>query len=176
MVLTEKPDISNMTVRELVALGRSPYTGFWGTYSTDDLEIVDRAIAMTGIEELSGRMTDTLSDGERQKTMIAKAIAQQTPIIILDEPTAFLDFPSKVDTMRLLHRVSRETGKTIFMSTHDLELALQISDTVWLMERGRGIVSGTPEDLSIDGSLSEFLPGGASLSIPIRGCFVPTRR
>ena len=159
VVLTEKPDISNMTVRELVALGRSPYTGFWGTYSTDDLEIVDRAIAMTGIEELSGRMTDTLSDGERQKTMIAKAIAQQTPIIILDEPTAFLDFPSKVDTMRLLHRVSRETGKTIFMSTHDLELALQISDTVWLMERGRGIVSGTPEDLSIDGSLSEFFAG-----------------
>ncbi|MBO5186504.1 MAG: ABC transporter ATP-binding protein [Prevotella sp.] len=159
VVLTEKPEISNMTVRELVALGRSPYTGFWGSYTAADLEIVDKAMAMTGIEELSGRMTDTLSDGERQKTMIAKAIAQQTPVIILDEPTAFLDFPSKVETMRLLHRVSRDTGKTIFLSTHDLELALQMSDTVWLMEKGKEMTVGTPEDLSLDGRLAGFFAG-----------------
>ncbi|MBQ3313964.1 MAG: ABC transporter ATP-binding protein, partial [Prevotella sp.] len=97
VVLTEKPDVRNMTVRELVSLGRSPYTGFWGTYSKDDLQVVDEAIAMVGREPLKKRMVHTLSDGERQKVMIAKALAQQTPVIYLDEPTAFLDYPSKVE-------------------------------------------------------------------------------
>lgn len=156
VVLTEKPDVQNMTVRELVSLGRSPYTGFWGTCSTRDYEIVDEAIAMTGITELTHRMVSTLSDGERQKVMIAKALAQQTPVIYLDEPTAFLDFPSKVETMQLLHRICHETGKTIFLSTHDMELALQTADTIWLMDRGKGITTGTPEDLSLDGSLASF--------------------
>lgn len=101
-------------------------------------------------------MIHTLSDGERQKVMIAKALAQQTPIIFLDEPTAFLDFPSKVEIMQLLHRLTRETDKTIFLSTHDLELALQIADKIWLMDRQHGITIGTPEDLALDGHLSNF--------------------
>ena len=96
VVLTEKLDIRNMTVRELVSLGRSPYTDFWGNYSKDDLQIVDESIRLVGIEDLSRRPIQTLSDGERQKVMIAKALAQQTPVIYLDEPTAFLDYPSKV--------------------------------------------------------------------------------
>lgn len=156
IVLTEKPDVMNMTVTELVCLGRSPYTGFWGTYSKHDREVVDEAIEMVGIEQLSQRMVHTLSDGERQKVMIAKALAQQTPIIYLDEPTAFLDFPSKVEMMQLLHNISRNTQKTIFLSTHDLELALQIADTIWIMDRGNGITTGTPEDLSLDGSMAKF--------------------
>ena len=94
VVLTEKPDIRNMTVRELVSLGRSPYTDFWGNYSKEDLQIVDESIHQVGIENLSRRPIQTLSDGERQKVMIAKALAQQTPVIYLDEPTAFLDYPS----------------------------------------------------------------------------------
>ena len=133
VVLTEKPDVRNMTVRELVSLGRSPYTGFWGTYSKDDLRVVDESIALVGIEALSQRMVHTLSDGERQKVMIAKALAQQTPVIFLDEPTAFLDYPSKVEMLQLLRRISREAEKTIFLSTHDVELALQLADTLWLM-------------------------------------------
>lgn len=156
VVLTEKPDVQNMTVRELVCLGRSPYTGFWGKCSAADLAIVDEAIAMTGIGDLSGRTVSTLSDGERQKAMIAKALAQQTPVIYLDEPTAFLDFPSKVETMQLLRRISHGTGKTVLMSTHDMELALQTADTLWLMGRRRDIVTGTPEDLALDGSLASF--------------------
>ncbi|KAA6312706.1 iron complex transport system ATP-binding protein, partial [termite gut metagenome] len=95
-------------------------------------------------------------DGERQKVMIAKALAQETPVMLLDEPTAFLDFPSKVELMQLLHRLSRQTDKTIFLSTHDLELALQIADKIWLMDTQAGMRTGTPEDLALDGSLSRF--------------------
>ena len=138
VVLTDKCEIRNMLVRELVGMGRSPYTGFWG------------------IEELASRMVHTLSDGERQKVMIAKALAQETPVIYLDEPTAFLDFPSKVEIMQLLHHLTRKTNKTIFMSTHDLELALQISDKIWLMDKANGISTGTPEDLALSGHLSNF--------------------
>ena len=156
VVLTEKCDLRNMTVEEMVALGRSPYTGFWGVLKKGDKEIVSRAIAGVGIEVLTGRMMHTLSDGEKQKVMIAKALAQETPVIFLDEPTAFLDFPSKVEMMQLLHRLSRDTGKTIFMSTHDLELALQIADKVWMMDKENGVTIGTPEDLSLNGTLSNF--------------------
>ena len=156
VVLTEKTDLRNMTVEDLIGLGRSPYTGFWGTLHKQDREIVDRAIEMVGIEPLQGRMIHTLSDGERQKVMIAKALAQETPVIFLDEPTAFLDFPSKVEIMQLLHNLSRTTGKTIFLSTHDLELALQISDTIWLLDREKGVMIGTPEQLATDGSLNSF--------------------
>ena len=156
VVLTEKCEVRNMTVTELVGLGRTPYTGFWGTLDEDDKRIVERSISLVKIEKLADRMVHTLSDGERQKVMIAKALAQETPIIFLDEPTAFLDFPSKVEMMQLLHRLSRQTNKTIFLSTHDLELALQIADKIWLMDKMNGVIIGTPEDLSLNGSLSTF--------------------
>lgn len=156
VVLTEKFDIKNMTSYELIGLGRSPYTGFWGRLSPDDKKSIEESIALVKIENLAQRMVDTLSDGERQKVMIAKALAQDTPIILLDEPTAFLDFPSKVEIMQLLHRLSRKTNKTIFLSTHDLELALQIADKIWLMDTEHGIQIGTPEDLSLNGNLSNF--------------------
>lgn len=157
VVLTEKPDVRNMTVRELVSLGRSPYTGFWGNYSKEDLLIVDESICLVGIEPLSRRPIHTLSDGERQKVMIAKALAQQTPVIYLDEPTAFLDYPSKVEVLQLLRRISREAGKTIFLSTHDVELALQLADTIWLMTRDDGVTIGTPQQLAQQGALARFI-------------------
>ena len=157
VVLTEKPDVRNMTVRELVSLGRSPYTGFWGTYSKEDLQIVDEAISLVGIDLLSRRMVHTLSDGERQKVMIAKALAQQTPVIYLDEPTAFLDYPSKVEVLQLLRSISRDAGKTIFLSTHDVELALQLADVVWLMTRGEQMAIGSPKTLAKQGDLGRFI-------------------
>ena len=157
VVLTEKPDIRNMTSRELVALGRSPYTGFWGTLRDDDWQVVDDAISIVGIQALSDRMIHTLSDGERQKVMIAKALAQQTPVIYLDEPTAFLDFPSKVEMMQLLRRLAREEQKTIFLSTHDFELALQVSDTLWMMAKGGQLSIGTPQELAADGALARYV-------------------
>ena len=163
VVLTERPDVHNLSVADLVSLGRNPYTGFWGTPHEADREAVARAAALVGIEGLMGRMSDTLSDGERQKVMIAKALAQETPVILLDEPTAFLDFPSKVETMQLLRRLSRETGKAIFLSTHDLDLALQLADKVWLLDKSQGLAVGTPEDLSLDRTLARFFvrPGVA---------------
>ena len=157
VVLTEKPDVRNMTVRELVSLGRSPYTGFWGRYSKDDLRVVDESIAQVGIEALSLRMVHTLSDGERQKVMIAKALAQQTPVIFLDEPTAFLDYPSKVEMLQLLRRISREAEKTIFLSTHDVELALQLADTIWLMSCDTEMAIGSPRQLAREGVLGRFI-------------------
>jgi iron complex transport system ATP-binding protein len=121
------------------------------------LQIVDEAIAMVGIEALSKRMVHTLSDGERQKVMIAKALAQQTPVIYLDEPTAFLDYPSKVEVLQLLSRISREAGKVIFLSTHDVELALQLADTIWLMTSREAMAIGSPQMLAEQGALSRFI-------------------
>ncbi|MDY6129791.1 MAG: ABC transporter ATP-binding protein [Prevotella sp.] len=157
VVLTMRPEIQNMTVFELISLGRSPYTGFWGRLNEDDKAIVKESLRWVGIEHLRNRMVQNLSDGERQKMMIAKALAQQTPVIYLDEPTAFLDYPSKVDMLQLLHRLSRETQKTIFLSTHDIELALQIADTLWLMQPGKTISIGSPRELADNGSLGHFL-------------------
>lgn len=156
VVLTERINLNNMSVEELVGMGRSPYTGFWGRMNNNDRRIVDDAISLVGIENLRGRMIQTLSDGERQKVMIAKALAQETPVIFLDEPTAFLDYPSKVEIMQLLQRLAREKNKTIFLSTHDLELALQIADKVWLMDKIHGVTIGTPEDLSLSGAMSRY--------------------
>lgn len=160
IVLTEKPDVGEMTAMELVEMGRAPYTGFWGRLSAADHDICAEAVRLIGIESLCSRMVRTLSDGERQKVMIAKALAQQTPIIYLDEPTAFLDYPSKVETLLLLRRICREHGKTVFLSTHDLELALQVADTIWLMDREEGLKTGSPHQLAQNGVLSRLIERG----------------
>lgn len=161
VVLTERPNIKGMRVREMIALGRSPYTDFWGRLEPEDEAAVNEAIQQVGIQDLQHRMVHTLSDGERQKVMIAKALAQQTPIIFLDEPTAFLDFPSKAETMLLLRRLAHEMQKTIFLSTHDVELALQTADRLWLMQRegDEQLVIGTPQALADAGALQHFFSG-----------------
>lgn len=171
IVLTEKPDVRNMTVFEMVGLGRSPYTGFWGNLSIEDEQIVCKAITQVGIESLAQRMIQTLSDGERQKVMIAKALAQETPLIFLDEPTAFLDYPSKIEVMHLLLKLCKEADKTVFLSTHDLELALQVSDKICLMHEQKGIMVGAPEDLSINGSLGSFFEKGEMVFDEITGLY-----
>lgn len=156
VVLTERPPIENLKVEELVGLGRSPYTGFFGRLNDEDREIVLRSMEMAGISDLRGRNAATLSDGERQKTMIAKALAQQTEVIFLDEPTAFLDYPSKVETMLLLRKLCEEEGKCIFLSTHDLEIVLQLSDRLWLMSKREGLTTGTTQELSANGSVGRY--------------------
>jgi len=156
VVLTERPVISDLNVTELIGLGRSPHTGFWGRLNTIDDTVVKNVISQIKIEELAGRQVSTLSDGEWQKVMIAKTLAQETPIICLDEPTAFLDFPSKVDIMHLLLNLTRSAGKTVFLTTHDIELALQIADTLWLMDKKTGITVGTPDELRLNGSIEKF--------------------
>ena len=128
VVLTDRPLTSSLTAAEMVGMGRAPYTGFWGRLSDDDRRLVSEAMQTVGIAPLATRRMGQLSDGELQKVMIAKALAQHTPVIVLDEPTAFLDYPSKVAVMKTLARLAHDEGKTILMSTHDLELAAQLGD------------------------------------------------
>lgn len=128
VVLTERPDARLLTVRQVVAMGRLPYTGFFGQLTTADETVVDKALQVTELAHFANRQFDALSDGERQKVMIAKALAQQTPIIILDEPTAYLDYPSKVRTMVMLRRLANQLAKIVLLSTHDLELAFKHAD------------------------------------------------
>ncbi len=156
VVPTERTSVQHMTVRNMVGMGRTPYTGFWGGLNDEDRRVVEDAMQKTGIAHLQHRYINTLSDGERQKVMIAKAVAQETPIILLDEPTAFLDYPSKVEMMRMLLRLAHGMQKTIFLSTHDVEMALQLSDRVWLMEEGH-ITAGTPRQLAQDGYIAHFV-------------------
>ncbi len=155
VVLTERIDVQGLCAEEVVEMGRSPYTNFFGRLQPEDLQIVNNAIEAISIDALRHRKMSTLSDGERQKVMIAKALAQETPIILMDEPTAFLDFPSKVDTMLLLRRLCHDMGKTILLSTHDLEMALQTADLLWLMTKDNGLQQGTPQQLSTDGALAQ---------------------
>lgn len=171
VVLTERINLANMTVYELAAMGRSPYTGFWGQLGSADKAIVDEALSLVKIEALRDRTINTLSDGERQKVMIAKALAQETPVIFLDEPTAFLDYPSKVEIMRLLQHLSRIKQTTVFLSTHDLELALQIADKIWLIDKQYGVSTGTPEDLSSEGLLGKYFEREGIAFDPDSGLF-----
>lgn len=146
VVLTAQTAVRNLSVEEVVALGRSPYTDFWGGLSAGDREVVARALHLVGIGELRHRRVQTLSDGERQKMMIAKALAQQTPVIMLDEPTAFLDFRSKVDVLRLLRGLAHDTGRIVLLSTHDLEQAIPLSDKLWVIRDDNTLVVTSVEE------------------------------
>jgi iron complex transport system ATP-binding protein len=152
MVLTDRIRTGNLNVYSLVALGRYPYTGWLGALSAADKRIVTWAIEATKIEAFLHRKMDQLSDGENQKVMLARALAQDTPLIILDEPTAHLDLPNRIELMRLLHQLARQTDKAILLSTHELDLALQAGDQVWLLHADGKMKQGVPEDLVLDGS------------------------
>lgn len=156
VVLTEKIDLGSFSVFSMVALGRSPYTGFLGKISANDAQIINQAIEDAGIQHLRNRNFNELSDGEKQKVMIAKSMAQQTSLILLDEPTAFLDFTGKAETMLLLRDAAWNQRKTILLSTHDLNLALSFADRIWLMANNKPICTGTPEDLILQGFFADF--------------------
>jgi iron complex transport system ATP-binding protein len=151
LVLTDRVRGNNITVYALVALGRYPYSGWLGGLTEADKTVVEWAIGETGIGGLRGHKVHTLSDGESQKVMLARALAQDTPILMLDEPTAHLDLPSRIRLMRLLHRLARQTRKGILLSTHELDLALQIADEVWLLQTDGSFHKGAPEDLVLNG-------------------------
>jgi iron complex transport system ATP-binding protein len=154
IVLTDRLDVGNLTVRELVRLGRYPHTGWLGGLKAHDEAQVQAALAATGTEAFAARPVGELSDGERQKVLLARALAQDTPVVLLDEPTAHLDLPNRVALMRLLHSLARQTGKAILLSTHELDLALQAADRVWLLPAGGALHAGTPEDLVLSGAFA----------------------
>lgn len=156
IVTTETTRVQGMTVYDLVAMGRSPHTGFWGTLNAHDKTMIEQSIAMVGMQDYAERELATLSDGEQQKCMIAKAMAQETPVIILDEPTSFLDYPSRVKTISLLSDLAHSQNKTIILSTHDLEQAVKFSDRLWLLDKEKGLTIGTPQDLVQANKLNEY--------------------
>jgi len=155
IVLTRQPSDVAITTQELVALGRHPYTNYFGTLSAQDRHYVADAMEKTHISHLARRPIAQLSDGERQRALIAKALAQQTPVIILDEPTAFLDYPGRIDTMTLLRDLAHGEGKTILLATHDWELALRHADTLWLLAE-QGLTTDRPSEHSLE-SLTRLL-------------------
>lgn len=157
IVLTEN-NLLSLSVAELVALGRSPYTNFLGYLTAADKAVVAAAMERMGVRHLATRPVATLSDGERQKCMIAKAIAQGTPLMLLDEPTAFLDFRSKVQLFRTLRDLAREAGKAVLVSTHDIEMALRFAHRLWLID-GTTLYDGSVAELAGKGLLQRFIDG-----------------
>jgi len=154
IVLTERIEAGHLTVRELVSLGRHPHTGWLGGLSAHDHAQVQAALAATGTAQFAPRPVGELSDGERQKVLLARALAQDTPLIVLDEPTAHLDLPNRVALLRLLHELARTLDKAILLSTHELDLALQAADRVWLLPATGELLAGPPEDLVLSGAFA----------------------
>src|SRR5690554_3162191 len=155
VVLTEQNSVASFNVRELISNGRDPYTGWLGSLSESDNEIVIRSMEQTYLEGFSERNIHELSDGERQRVFIARALAQDTPLILLDEPTSHLDLPNRINILLLLQKLARDTGKTILISTHELETAMQVADKLWLMENKGGVSVGIPEDMVLNGSFDK---------------------
>lgn len=145
IVLTQMPDLQNTTVKEMVAYGRLAGTDWLGHLHETDFAAAEEALQLVGIKPLSERLFCTLSDGERQKTMIARAIAQESPLLLLDEPSAFLDYPSRRELMSLLQQLAHKQGKTILLSTHDVELASESADLLWII-RDRHLYTKNPRD------------------------------
>lgn len=146
VVNTDKVEAEALTVEEVVGMGRYPHTGFWGRQGEDDRRIVERAMMAVGIEAMKGRDVGGLSDGERQKMMIARALAQDTPVVLLDEPTAFLDVASRVEVLALLKRLAKGEGKGVLLSSHDVASAIDLSDRLWLMPGDGTLRCGAPEE------------------------------
>ena len=158
VVLTDKTFTGGLSVYELVALGRQPHTGFFGRLQKEDKRIVQEAMEQVGIAHKARNYTAELSDGERQKVMIAKALVQECPLILLDEPTAFLDVVSRIEIMHLLHQLAIEQNKAILLSTHDIEQALVLSDKLWLLTKGEGLQCGVTEDIILNHRMDSLFP------------------
>ncbi len=154
LVLTDKISVGNLQVHELVALGRYPFTNWTGHLTEQDYEMVDKIIQLIGIGYLAKQTVHTLSDGQLQKVMIARALVQDGDLLILDEPTAHLDIMNKVSVMKMLRQIAHETQKTILLASHEIELTLQVADKLWLLDCSRPFTQGVPEDLILKGALS----------------------
>ncbi len=161
-VATDKVRIANLTASDVVALGRAPYTNWMGSMQAHDREIVAQALALVGMSDFADKTMDSISDGECQRIMIARALAQQTPLVLLDEPTAFLDLPNRYALAMLLRRLAHEERKCILFSTHDLDIALQLCDSVILIDTPH--LHHMPSAELLQSGLIERLFAGESIS------------
>lgn len=147
IVNTQRVDVDGLTAMDVAAMGRYPHTGFFGRLSDEDLSLTRAALRRVGMEGMAGRQMRTLSDGERQKVMVARALAQDTAVMVLDEPTAFLDVASRVELNALLGDLARQSGKAVVMTTHDVGQALEQSDRIWLLAGDGRLTDATPAGL-----------------------------
>ena len=175
VVLTDRADVGLLTGYALVALGRHPYTDWTGNLSRADEKVIRWAVEAVGAEDIAPRYVNELSDGERQKLMIARALAQDPAVMILDEPTAFLDLPRRVEVMQLLRNLARETDRAILLSTHDLDLALRNADRIWLMPKNADLLVGAPEDLVLNGAFERAFASEGVQFDKRTGSFRPIR-
>ena len=155
IVLTDRSITANLSVHELIVLGRHPYTNWTGNLNKEDQLKIDEAISLTKIEAIADKKLHTLSDGQLQKAMIARALAQDSDIMILDEPTAHLDLNNRLEVMNLLLSLAHSTNKAILIATHELDLAVQTADRLWLAAFGKPIQLGTPEDMVLNGAVEK---------------------
>lgn len=181
LVTTEKVAVPHLRVHELVAMGRAPYTNWVGRLSAADEAAIARALELTGMSAYASRPTDSLSDGESQRVMIARALAQDTPLVLLDEPTSYLDLPNRYDLCLLLKRLATESGKLIVFSTHELDIALSVCHTVMLIDNPHVHCLPTPEMVSaghierlfhspsVSFGISEWEPGSYAVRVKGRG-------
>jgi iron complex transport system ATP-binding protein len=167
-VSTEPVRVGNMTVSDLVGLGRYLYSGVWGKLSDEDLEMIDHCLILTGMKDFANRQLESLSDGERQRAMIARALAQDTPVMVLDEPTAFLDVKNKYEIIHLLRELAREQHKSVIFSTHDFSISLGMADKIWLIDNEK-LVEGAPEDLALNDRFQTLFSGSAIAFHPETG-------
>ncbi|HEX3703610.1 MAG TPA: ABC transporter ATP-binding protein [Vicinamibacterales bacterium] len=159
VVLTDRVVVDAWTVRRVVELGRYAHSGWFGGMAHRDREVVEWAIDAVGVRHLADRDFSRLSDGERQRVMVARALAQEPAVLVLDEPTAFLDVPSRVEMIGLLRQLTRSTELAVVVSTHDLELALRTADAVWLVMPGGEVATGAPEDVMLAGGIAQAFEG-----------------
>lgn len=157
VVLTEQPASKNLSVFELVSLGRQPYTNWIGNLSTNDYSIIENALNLTNIQHLKNKKCFELSDGQLQKVMIARALAQDTNLIILDEPTTHLDMYHKAYILKLLKKLVKNTNKTILFSSHEIDLAIQLCDKILAMTNSN-VILGSPNDLISKGVFNQLFP------------------
>jgi len=159
VVLTEPFLPGSMTVGQLVAMGRIPHTNWTGKLEENDRKVVESSLSATKIDYLRDERLSEISDGQRQKALIARALAQDGKVMVLDEPTAHLDLVNRYEIMHLLREISKTQRKSILVVTHDLEIALETADRFWLLNCGTPLISGLPEDLVISGQINHLLPG-----------------
>ena len=173
LVTTERGQAGALTVRQLTALGRQPHTGFFGRLSAHDRDVVEEAMHATGIAHKSDSFVADLSDGERQKAMMARALAQETPLLLLDEPFSFLDVASRIEILALLKRMAHSEGRTVLYSTHDVAQSLRMADRILMFTPRRELILSSPAQMRADGSIARLFENTDIVFSPSQNDFIP---
>lgn len=175
LVLTDRFSVANLTVQDIVSVGRYPYVGYRGKLRLKDRKVVAEAISKCNLEGFEERLFSEMSDGEKQRTMIARALAQETPVMLLDEPTAHLDLPGRIEIIMMLHELAEKNNMSILVTTHELDLTLQWGDVVWLMDRSGVVRAGLPEDMVLQGEFGDVFGNDKVSFDPSKGQFIVSR-